>query len=84
LGTPTKPQASSTFSPTSSDEVLSDALLDLPLKEARQAMTARFERAYATRLLNKHGGNVTRAAEEAGVARNYLHRILKRHGIRGR
>ncbi len=57
-----------------------DDLFDVPLKEARAALNARFEEAYAQRVVARHDGNVTRAAEAAGVARNYLHRLLKKHG----
>jgi DNA-binding NtrC family response regulator len=48
----------------------------LPLGEARQEVVAEFERRYVERMLEKHGGNVTRAAESAGVARRYF-QILK-------
>ena len=34
-------------------------------------------------LLREHGGNVTKAAERAGMERESLHRLLKRHGVRG-
>jgi two-component system, NtrC family, response regulator HydG len=53
-----------------------DRALDLPLGEARQEVVAEFERRYVERMLEKHGGNVTRAAESAGVARRYF-QILK-------
>jgi DNA-binding NtrC family response regulator len=54
----------------------------LPLKEAREAWTDLFEGAYARALLKKTGGNVTRAAEKAGVSRRFLQRLLARLGIR--
>ena len=50
--------------------------LELPLGEARQEVVAEFERRYVERMLERHGGNVTRAAESAGVARRYF-QILK-------
>ena len=65
---------------SSSSPVPMDDLFDVPLKEARATLNARFEEAYARRVVAQHGGNVTRAAEAAGVARNYLHRLLKKHG----
>jgi DNA-binding NtrC family response regulator len=71
-------------SSTEGSSVAVDDLLAVPLKEARASLNARFERLYAERALERSGGNVTRAAEEAGVARNYLHRLLKKHGLRGR
>jgi len=53
-----------------------DQALQLPLGEARQMVVAEFERRYVERMLDNHGGNVTRAAESAGVARRYF-QILK-------
>ncbi len=53
-----------------------DRALELPLGEARQEVVAEFERRYVERMLERHGGNVTRAAESAGVARRYF-QILK-------
>jgi DNA-binding NtrC family response regulator len=50
--------------------------LDLPLSRARQHVVLEFERRYVERALARHGGNVQRAAAEAGVARRYF-RILR-------
>ena len=55
--------------------------LDLPLKEARQAWTVSFESVYAAHVLRRANGNVTRAAEYAGVSRRFLQRLLARLGI---
>lgn len=57
-------------------------LFGLPLKDARAELNARFERAYAERVLEEAGGNVTQAAARAQVARNYLHRLMKRYALR--
>ena len=51
------------------DEVLA---LDLPFTEARRRVLQEFERRYIERLLERHGGNVSRAAEAAGIARRYF------------
>ncbi|MGH9885491.1 MAG: helix-turn-helix domain-containing protein [bacterium] len=56
--------------------------LHLPLKEAREAWTKSFELAYVRAVLKMAGGNVTRAAERAGVSRRFLQRMLVRLGIR--
>ena len=53
-----------------------DQALGLPLGQARQKVVEEFERRYVERMLESHGGNVTRAAETAGVARRYF-QILK-------
>jgi transcriptional regulator with PAS, ATPase and Fis domain len=56
--------------------------LDRPLKEARQAWLAMFESVYVRSILAKTGGNVTRAAELAGVNRRFLQRMAARLGLR--
>jgi DNA-binding NtrC family response regulator len=70
----------SSSSPSSSDgrelaQVVEQAL-DCPLGEARQRVVEEFERRYIQRILGRHGGNVTRAAESAGIARRYF-QVLK-------
>jgi transcriptional regulator with PAS, ATPase and Fis domain len=56
--------------------------MDLPLKEARELWTNRFESLYVSALLRRCHGNVTRAAELAGVNRRSLQRLMAQHGIR--
>jgi transcriptional regulator with GAF, ATPase, and Fis domain len=56
--------------------------LHLPLKDARQAWTESFEEIYLRSMLAKTGGNVTRAAELAGVSRRFLQRLAARLGIK--
>ncbi len=53
-----------------------------PYAEAREHALALFERDYVTALLEHHEGNVSAAARAAGMARPYLHRLLRRHGLR--
>ncbi len=53
----------------------------LPLKEARKAATARFEKEYATELLSRHNGKVQQAAKEAGVSRQMFQRLMARHAV---
>jgi DNA-binding NtrC family response regulator len=54
----------------------------LPLKDARLAWMEEFETVYTRTLLRNTGGNVTRAAELAGVSRRFLQRLMVRVGIR--
>jgi transcriptional regulator of acetoin/glycerol metabolism len=41
------------------------------------------ERDTLVELLQRHGGNVSAAARAAEVDRRHLHRLLKKHGLRG-
>ena len=57
-------------------------LAELPYREAVELARDRVSRDYLVALLREFQGNVTRAAERAGVERESLHRLLKRHGVR--
>jgi DNA-binding NtrC family response regulator len=57
--------------------------VEQPLKEAREAWNKQFEILYTTAVLKRAQGNVTRAAELAGVTRRSLHRLIAAHGIGG-
>ncbi|MEQ9499920.1 MAG: sigma-54 dependent transcriptional regulator [Deltaproteobacteria bacterium] len=50
-------------------------------KDAKEAVLEDFERGYIAELLEKHGGNVSAAARDAGIHRNILHRMMSRYGI---
>jgi DNA-binding NtrC family response regulator len=54
---------------------------DLPFKDAKEAMVESFERKYILKLLAKHKGNISRAAEGSGIDRRSLHRLLVKHRI---
>jgi transcriptional regulator with GAF, ATPase, and Fis domain len=54
----------------------------LPYAEARRRAMNAFEREYARALVDLHGGRVAGAASAAGIDRAYLHRLLKRHGVK--
>ncbi len=56
-------------------------VLDKPFKEAKGLLVEAFEREYLTHLLERHRGNISRAAQEAGIDRNYIHRLVKKYGI---
>jgi DNA-binding NtrC family response regulator len=57
-------------------------LAGVPFKEAKERLVDAFERQYVASLLDRHGGNVSRASAEAGLDRNYLARLAKKHNLR--
>ncbi|HEY1333440.1 MAG TPA: sigma 54-interacting transcriptional regulator [Myxococcaceae bacterium] len=60
-----------------------DALdVSIPFSEARRRLLDSFEQGYVRALLDRHGGNVSRAAATAGVDRAHLHRIMRRQKMR--
>jgi DNA-binding NtrC family response regulator len=54
----------------------------MPYRDAVDQARDRVSRDYLAALLREFEGNVTRAAERAGVERESLHRLLKRYGVR--
>jgi DNA-binding NtrC family response regulator len=59
-------------------------LLTLPYKEAKGKMVDHFTRDYLEALLARHGGNVSAAAREARLDRNWLVALARRNGLRVR
>ncbi len=59
-----------------------EQLAKMPYREAVDLARDRVTRDYLVALLRELDGNVTRAAERAGMARESLHRLLKRYGVR--
>jgi len=64
----------------SSDLIAS--LLEQPYGAARTALLAEFESRYLRRLLERAGGNVSRAARDARMDRSHLIDLLHRHQLR--
>lgn len=64
------------------NEIFCDKLLSLPYKEARKKSLDAFNIKYVTNVLNKNNGNVTNAAKEIEIERQYLQRILKKYNIK--
>ncbi len=51
---------------------------DIPISAAKEL----FEKQYLVELLKRHDSNVTEAAQAAGIHRQSLHRLLRKHGLR--
>jgi DNA-binding NtrC family response regulator len=50
-------------------------------RQVRAQMIGAFEQSYVEEMLRKHGGNVTRAAQEAGKDRRVFGRLIKKYQI---
>lgn len=67
---------------TEDEPTVTEDMSRLPFKEAKERLLDAFEKSYVAQLLDRAGGNVSRAADEAGIDRNHLARLAKKHGIR--
>ena len=57
------------------------AVGSLPLKDAKEEWMRRLEASYLRELLERHRGNISQAARDAGVDRKTLHRLIKKHKL---
>jgi DNA-binding NtrC family response regulator len=53
----------------------------MSFREAKEAAITEFYRRYIRGLLSDSDGNISRAAEKAGIQRQYLHRLIKEAGL---
>ena len=60
---------------------LSEEIARLSFKEAKDKMISLFHNQYIMSLLRQSGGNISKAADTAGIQRQYLHRLMKEAGI---
>jgi DNA-binding NtrC family response regulator len=67
--------------PSDTPYALPASLRQLGFKDAKEEMTAIFHRQYIDHLLRENNGNVSRAAQKAGIQRQYLHRLMKEAGL---
>jgi transcriptional regulator with GAF, ATPase, and Fis domain len=56
--------------------------VSLPFKDAKDKIIEAFERQYLVDLLERHEGNISRAARAADMDRKSIARLLKKHDIR--
>ena len=57
------------------------ARADRRFRVAKRSVVEAFERSYLEDLLRRHGGNVTGAAEQSGMLRSALQRLLRKHEL---
>lgn len=60
---------------------LDNSILELPFKDAKNKIIENFEIAYLTHYLKKNAGNVSKTAEECGIDRRHLHRLINNYNI---
>ncbi len=58
------------------------AASDLPFKDAKEQIIEAFERQYLVDLIERHGGNISKAARAAHMDRKSISRLLRKHDIR--
>jgi len=63
------------------ESAVSAVRADRRFREAKRLVVDAFERSYLEDLLKRHGGNVTGAAEQSGMLRSALQRLLRKHEI---
>jgi transcriptional regulator with GAF, ATPase, and Fis domain len=59
-----------------------EGITDLPFKEAKERLVESFTKEYLVALLDKCNGNISQMAREAGIARNYVHRLVTKYGLK--
>lgn len=53
----------------------------LPYKEARELALNSFERSYLEAAFTRNGGNLSLTAQDIGLTRHYLRKLLREHGL---
>ncbi len=53
----------------------------VPFKDVRDAWIEHLEKNYVRGALERQGGNVTAVAESSGLARSYVHRLIRKHNL---
>ena len=68
--------------PTAAPMLDDDALMAMPLTEAKRLAAAEFERRYLVRVMERANGSVSEGARLSGLDRTNFRRQLQRHGLR--
>ncbi len=56
-------------------------LYEMPFRDAKESVIRTFHQSYILSILKQTRGNISKAAELAGVQRQYLHRLIKEENI---
>jgi DNA-binding NtrC family response regulator len=83
FGRPSNGAPADTTGAASADPA-TQALFELPYREAKEKSLEAFETAYFEGLLARTQGNVSEAARQAGLDRSNFRRAVKRAGVRVR
>jgi DNA-binding NtrC family response regulator len=70
-----------TASPTNGAPPLPAASPGVPFREAKERMVETFERDFLLQALKRHGGNITKAAEDVGMYRQNFQQKMRELGI---
>ncbi len=76
---PVAPTAQATPIAQAGDLVATTIAEDLPYATAKARILQDFERRYLRHVLDKHQGNISRAAAASGIARRYFYVLLGKH-----
>ncbi|MCE5335788.1 MAG: sigma-54 dependent transcriptional regulator [Desulfobacteraceae bacterium] len=61
-----------------------DDLFAMPFKEAKDIVLEQFQTEYIAKALTRNEGNVSQAARESGLKRQYLHRLMRETNLSSR
>jgi len=67
---------------TRANAVSVGASSDMPFKQAKDRLIEAFEKRYLVDLIDRHGGNISKAARAADMDRKSISRLLRKHGIK--
>jgi two-component system response regulator AtoC len=87
VGGTSQPSAASALDPTAqlatgSRTATQDSVTPLSFREAKDRLVETFERDFLLQALRRHGGNITRAAEEVGMYRQNFQQKMRELGIK--
>ena len=70
--------------PPAAEPASTEDIFSMPFKEAKDRLLEDFQTQYISRVLARHAGNVSQAAKESGLKRQYLHRLMRETNLESR